>query len=217
MAIRKLYGTLGSPDTIRALASIFEHELDFEFIPIDLNAGEHKTESFLSLSPFGLVPVYQDDGLTLFESRAIMRFISHYYRKPGTELVYEVPKLQGIAATWIDVEDHQFSPPAEKLRQELVDKAKKGLPMDKEVVAEAEAKLVKVLDVYEERLTHSKYLGGDRFTSADLTHLPYLYHLMGTPVKQLFEERPNVSTWCKDILSRPCWSKVVEMVEKDKV
>ncbi|KAK7818464.1 glutathione s-transferase [Quercus suber] len=197
MAIRKLYGTLGSPDTIRALASIFEHELDFEFIPIDLNAGEHKTESFLSLSPFGLVPVYQDDGLTLF--------------------VYEVPKLQGIAATWIDVEDHQFSPPAEKLRQELVDKAKKGLPMDKEVVAEAEAKLIKVLDVYEERLTHSKYLGGDRFTSADLTHLPYLYHLMGTPVKQLFEERPNVSTWCKDILSRPCWSRVVEMVEKDKV
>ena len=151
------------------------------------------------------------------ESRAIMRFITHYYRKPGTELVYEVPKLQGIAATWIDVEDHQFSPPAEKLRQELVDKAKKGLPMDKEVVAEAEAKLVKVLDVYEERLKHSKYLGGDRFTSADLTHLPYLYHLMGTPVKQLFEERPNVSTWCKDILSRPCWSKVVEMVEKDKV
>nr|XP_023925317.1 glutathione S-transferase-like [Quercus suber]POE94798.1 glutathione s-transferase [Quercus suber] len=151
------------------------------------------------------------------ESRAIMRFITHYYLKPGTELVYEVPKLQGIAATWIDVEDHQFSPPAEKLRQELVDKAKKGLPMDKEVVAEAEAKLIKVLDVYEERLTHSKYLGGDRFTSADLTHLPYLYHLMGTPVKQLFEERPNVSTWCKDILSRPCWSRVVEMVEKDKV
>lgn len=151
------------------------------------------------------------------ESRAIMRFITHYYRKPGTELVYEVPKLQGIAATWIDVEDRQFSPPAEKLRQELVDKAKKGLPMDKEVVAEAEAKLVNVLDVYEERLKHSKYLGGDRFTSADLTHLPYLYHLMGTPVKQLFEERPNVSTWCKDILSRPCWSKVVEMVEKDKV
>ena len=50
MAIREPYGTLGSPDTIRALASIFEHELDFEFIPIDLDTGEHKTESFLSLS-----------------------------------------------------------------------------------------------------------------------------------------------------------------------
>ena len=104
------------------------------------------------------------------ESRAIMRFITHNYHKPRTELVFEVPKQQGIAATWIDVEDHQFNPPAEQLRQELVDKTKKGLTMDKEVVAEAEAKLVKVLDVYEERLTHSKYLGGDRFTSADLSH-----------------------------------------------
>ena len=150
------------------------------------------------------------------ESRAIMRFITHNYHKLGTELVFEVPKQQGIAATWIDVEDHQFNPPAEQLRQELVDKTKKGLTMNKEVVAEAEAKLVKVLDVYEERLTHSKYLGGDRFTSADLSHLPNLYYLMGTPVKRLFEERPNVSAWCRHILSRPAWIKVVEMVEKNK-
>ncbi|GMY16864.1 glutathione s-transferase [Fagus crenata] len=185
MAIRKLYGTLGSPDTIRALASIFEHELDFEFIPIDLDTGEHKTESFLSLSVI-------------------------------SSSLFEVPKQQGIVATWIDVEDHQFNPPAEQLRQELVDKTKKGLTMNKELVAEAEAKLVKVLDVYEERLTHSKYLGGDRFTSADLSHLPNLYYLMGTPVKRLFEERPNVSAWCRHILSRPAWIKVVEMVEKNK-
>lgn len=50
MAIKKLYGTLDSLDTLRALASIFEHELDFEFIPINLDTGEHKTDSFLCLS-----------------------------------------------------------------------------------------------------------------------------------------------------------------------
>ncbi|KAJ7972932.1 glutathione S-transferase-like [Quillaja saponaria] len=217
MAVRKLYGIVGSTDTIRALSSLFEHELEFEFIPLDLKAKatHHNNDPILSLNPFGQLLVFQDDDLTLFESRTIMRFISHEYAKPGEEQVYLVPKQQGIAATWIDVEDHQFDPPASKLRQELVDKPRSGLPTDENVVAEEEAKLIEVLDVYEERLSNSKYLGGDRFTSADLTHLPNLYYLMDASVtKQLFYERPHVRAWCNTIMSRHAWIKVVEMVQK---
>ncbi|CAL5423589.1 unnamed protein product [Camellia sinensis] len=124
------------------------------------------------------------------------------------------PKMQGIAAAWIDVEDHQFHPPASKLISELVYKVKNGQPANEAVVAEEEAKLARVLDVYEKRLIDSKFLGGDKFTSADLTHLPYLYHLMRTPVKRLFEERRRVSDWCAGMLARPAWTKVAEMVEE---
>lgn len=77
MAIRKLYGTLGSPDTIRALASIFEHELDFEFIPIDLNAGEHKTESFLSLSVISSSPITQ---VLIFPKNIVFMSLSRYFK-----------------------------------------------------------------------------------------------------------------------------------------
>ncbi|CAL5352326.1 unnamed protein product [Camellia sinensis] len=145
-----------------------------------------------------------------------MRRISHLYPKPGKEQVYMEPKMQGIAAAWIDVEDHQFHPPASKLTSELVYKykAKNGQPANEAVVAEEEAKLARVLDVYEERLIDSKFLGGDKFTSADLTHLPYLYHLMRTPVKRLFEERRRMSDWCAGMLARPAWTKVAEMVEE---
>ena len=143
-----------------------------------------------------------------------MRFISHHYPKQGNEQVFEHPKLQGIAATWIDVEDHQFNPPASKLIRELVENPKKGLAADQEVVAEEEAKLAIVLDVYEERLKDSKYLGGTKFSSADLTHLPNLYYILETPVKKLFDERPRVSAWCRDIISRPAWAKVVEMTRE---
>ncbi|KAJ7972930.1 glutathione S-transferase-like [Quillaja saponaria] len=218
MAVRKLYGIVSSTDTMRALASLFEHELEFEFIPLDLKAkaSHHNYDPILSLSPFGQLLVFQDGDLTLLESRTIMRFISHKYGKPGKEQVYLVPKQQGIAATWIDVEDHQFDPPASKLRDELVEKTRNGLPTDETVVAEEEDKLIEILDVYEERLSNSKYLGGDRFTSADLTHLPNLYYLTGASVtvKHLFDERPHVRAWCTTILSRPAWIKVVETVQK---
>ncbi|GAB4829976.1 hypothetical protein Ancab_019620 [Ancistrocladus abbreviatus] len=176
MAAPKLYGSVDSTATMRALASLFDHEVEveFEFVAIDLKAGDHQTPSFLSLSPFGEVPVFQEGGLTLFESRAIMRYISHSYPKPGKERVYMTPKMQGIVAAWIDVEDHHFNPPAAKLIAELVQKPKKGLVADQAVVAEGATELSLVLDVYEERLTESEFLGGDKFTSAILAYPIYI-------------------------------------------
>ncbi|KAF2298488.1 hypothetical protein GH714_023765 [Hevea brasiliensis] len=153
--------------------------------------------------------------MQLKESRAIIRYISHQYLRPGKEQVFEEPKLQGIAATWIDVEDHHFDPPASKLAWELFHKPKNGLATDNAVVEEEEAKLVKVLDVYEERLKDCKYLGGDKFTSADL---PLLHFLMGIPaMKKLFDERPRVSAWCSAIPARPAWAKVVDMIQSNEI
>lgn len=145
-----------------------------------------------------------------------MRYISHTYHKEGKEQVFEEPKLQGIAATWIDVEDHVFGPPSTKLITELVDKPRNGLQTDEAVVAEEEAKLGKVLDVYEERLRESDYLGGTKFTSADLTHFPALYLLFATPLKRLFLDRPRVCAWSRHILSRPSSAKVMDVADKFK-
>ncbi|KAF8387815.1 hypothetical protein HHK36_026474 [Tetracentron sinense] len=217
MTVRKAYGTLSSPATIRVLASLQEYEFEYEFATGDMKAGEHKKEPFISLSPFGEVPVFQDGDLTLFDAWTMMRFISHCAVKPEKEMVFMDPKKQGIVAVWIDVADHQFEPPASKLRKELVEKPMNGLASDEDAVAEEEVKLAKVLDVYEERLTESKYLGAEIFTVADLSHLPYLYCLMGTPAKRLFETRPHVSAWCADIMSRPAWTQVVDMMEKSQV
>jgi glutathione S-transferase len=212
MAVKKLHGAFGCRSTMRALAPLTELELDFEFIPLDVNAGEHQKNSFLALSPFGEIPVYQEEDLTVFGSRAIMRYITHSFPIPEKALIFAEPKLQGLVANWIDIEDHQFDPPATKLINELLNKPKLGLTTDQAVVAKETEKLTKVLDVYEERLNQSDYLGGCKFTSADLTHLPNLYYLMDTPVKQLFYERPRVCAWANDILARPAWNKVVAMV-----
>ncbi|GAB2234593.1 hypothetical protein Droror1_Dr00003850 [Drosera rotundifolia] len=217
MATRKLYGCVNSTSTLRALASLYEHEVEFEFFPVDLkNTEDQNTQTFLSLNPFGEEPAFQDRELILFESRAIMRCVSHAYAKPGKELVYIAPKLQGMATAWIDVEDHHFNPPASRLVTELVKKPKQGLTPDEAVVAEARSELAVVLDVYEQRLkeTSSGFLGGDKLTSADLTHTPSLHYLMGTPSRELFETRPLLNSWCKELLARPAWAKVVDLVNK---
>ncbi|KAL5791784.1 hypothetical protein ACOSP7_000378 [Xanthoceras sorbifolium] len=209
---RMVYGSLCSPATLKVLACLFEHDIDFEFVPVDLEAGEHKQQPFLAMSPFGQVPVFDDADIKRFESRAIIRSMAHEYGKKGEELIYWDGRKQAIVSTWVDVEDHKFEPPALKLISELVNKPSVGLSPDQNVVAEAEAELAKVLDVYEARLSKLKYLASDDYTIADLLHLPNLQALLGTKAKQqLFESRPHLIAWCFDILARRAWAKVLEM------
>ncbi|XP_052180256.1 glutathione S-transferase-like [Diospyros lotus] len=207
----KVHGAVLSTATQRVLATLYEKDLDFEFLPVDLRSGAHKQEPFLSLNPFGQVPAFEDGDLKLFESRAITQYIVHTYADKGNQLIYQEAKKMAIMAVWMEAEAHQFDPAASKLVWELVFKPLFGREVDGAVVEENEAKLGKVLDIYEARLAQSKYLGGDSFSLADLHHLPNIHCLMGTQSKKLFDSRPKVSAWCADILARPAWCKVLAM------
>lgn len=203
MAIRKLHGSVDCIGTQRVMASLFEHQLEFEFVPVDPKSA-HNLTHLLYLNPFGEIPVLEDGDLILFESRAAMRYISHEYATQAIQQVYMTPLIQGVVATWIDVENHQFQTPALGLIADL----RSG----QAAVEEEERRLGRVLDVYEERLRKSEFLGGDKFTAADLTHMPYLHALMkSTRGKRLLEGRPHVAKWCASLLSRPSWARVMDM------
>lgn len=148
------------------------------------------------------------------ESRAVIRCTAHQYGKKGEALISWDARKQATLSNWVDVEDHHFEPPALKLIAELGIKQNKGLAPDEGAVAEAEAELARVLDVYETRLEEFKYLGSDMYSIVDLVHLPNLQSLLGTPAKKLITSRPRVSAWCSEILARPAWAKVLDMQMK---
>ncbi|XP_058200153.1 glutathione S-transferase-like [Rhododendron vialii] len=207
----KVHGAVLSTASQRVFACLYEKELDFELVPVDMRTGGHKKEPFISLNPFGQVPAFDDGDLKLFESRAINLYIAHAYADKGNQLIYSDGKKMAILSMWMEAEAHQFDPVASSLYWELVFKPMFGMTTDAAVVDEKEAKLGQVLDVYEARLAQSKYLGGDDFTLADLHHLPNIQVLMGTQVKKLFDSHPHVNAWCADILARPAWLKVLAM------
>ncbi|KAF6135972.1 hypothetical protein GIB67_006864 [Kingdonia uniflora] len=168
-------------------------------------------QSVMARKPFGQVPAAEDGDLKLFKSRAITRYIVHEYAKNGTPLIYDTVKKIVPLSIWLEVEAHRFNPPAYKLIWELVAKPNFGLAADPAIILENEAKLAEVLDIYEARLSQSKYLGGDSVTVVDLHHLPEIIYLMDTQVKKIFEACPHFFAWCTDILARPSWSKVLEL------
>ncbi|XP_058195416.1 glutathione S-transferase F9-like [Rhododendron vialii] len=207
----KVYGA-GYGSAKRVIACLIEKEIEFETIPIDLLKGEHKHPHFLQLQPFGVVPVIQDGDYTLFESRAIIRYYAEKYKAQGTDLLGKTIEERGVVEQWLEVEAHNFHPPVYNLVLHTLFSSKLGFPADQKVIQESEEKLGKVLDIYEERLSKCRYLSGDFFSIADLSHLPFTQYLVGDLGKEhMIRGRKNVSKWWDDISNRPSWKKALDV------
>ncbi|PIA44463.1 hypothetical protein AQUCO_01700217v1 [Aquilegia coerulea] len=206
----KVHGSLFTACTSRVLACLHEMELDYEIVPIDFSSQAHKQQPYLSLNPFGQAPALEDDNITLFESRAITRYLARKYKDTGTDLLRLNNLTEAaIVETWMEVESHHYDGPISTIVRQILINPYFGRVSDEKIIQIEVEKLVKVLDVYEERLSKFKYLAGDHFSMADLHHIAYTVLFMKTPKSNLITSRPHLNAWWNDISSRPKLIKVV--------
>ncbi|OVZ57120.1 glutathione S-transferase [Pigmentiphaga sp. NML080357] len=78
----KLYG-FGPTRSLRARWALQELDAEFEFVPVNLMAGEHRHPDFLRLNPAGKLPVLVDGDLVLTESAAIVMYLAEKYGAKG--------------------------------------------------------------------------------------------------------------------------------------
>ncbi|CBI32223.3 glutathione S-transferase F13 [Vitis vinifera] len=207
----KLHGIPMSTCTTRVLTCLHEKGLDFELVPVNLFAGEHKQPPFLAKNPFGQIPVLEDGDLTLFESRAITAYLAEKYKETGCDLLrHNDLKEAALVKVWLEVESQQYHPAIYQIVYQFFVLPLQGKTADQAIIDVNLEKLGKVLDVYEARLGTTKCLAGDFYSLADLHHLSYTYYFMKTPWASLINSRPNVKAWWEDISSRPAFKKVAE-------
>jgi glutathione S-transferase len=137
-----------------------------------LGPGDQKSESYRCLQPFGQVPAYEEDGLVLFESGAIVMHVA----ERSEALMPPDPDARARARTWMFAALNTLEPHIQNLV--LIDLfhadqewAKLRRPAAVEIVKERLASLAG-------RLKGRDYLE-DRFTAGDLlmtTVLRFLRH-----------------------------------------
>ncbi|KAJ1383111.1 Thioredoxin-like superfamily [Sesbania bispinosa] len=159
-----------------------------------------------------MLPVIQDGDYTLYESRAIIRYYAEKYKDQGTDLLGKTTEERGLVEQWLEVEAQNFHPLIYNLVINVLFAPLMGVPSDTKLIEDCDEKLKKVLDIYEERLSKTKYLAGDFFSLADLSHLPFGHYLVNqTGRGNIVRERKHVSAWWDDISNRPSWKKVLEL------
>src|SRR4051812_31442136 len=104
----KLFGHPLSSCTRKVLVTLAEKETDVDLTTIDLFTGAHKQPDHLARHPFGMIPVLDDDGFVLLESRAIIRYLDA--RLPGVPLTPRAPKEVARMDQWLSVDQSYVAP-----------------------------------------------------------------------------------------------------------
>ncbi|KAJ7144223.1 glutathione S-transferase [Mycena epipterygia] len=202
--VLKLYGpTFIAGGTAVVAMALAEKQIPFELVFVDMFVGEHKGAAHCAKQPFGQVPVIDDEGFILFESRAICRYLEEKYPTQGTRLVPTELKAKAWFEQAASIEFSNFEPYARGAYLQAIVQPMLDQPIDQAVLAKALADLSERLDVYEAIL--GKFLAGDEFTLADLFHMAFAGPLVAGGYDLMTTKGPNVARWWKDITRRPSW------------
>ncbi len=202
----KIFGHPMSTCTRRVLTALAEKQAKYDLGVIDFAKGEHKHAENLARQPFGKIPSLTDGDFTLFESRAMIRYIDETVA--GHPLTPKDPKGRALMEQWISVEADYFNPAiATIVGQEIFNKMMGGTT-DVAKVADATKALTTVLPVLDKHLAKGPHFLGDQFTLADICYMPYTEYAMGTSAKDLILGHAHFAAWWKRVSERASWKQV---------
>lgn len=190
----KLYG-FGPTRSLRALWGLRELGLEFEFIPVNLQAGEHRRPEFLKLNPAGKLPVLVDGDLVLTESAAIVLYLAEKY--PEKELMPTKLEERAQVYRWIMFAMTELEQPLWRMaKHEFLYPEDKRLPQDIELAREDFRAMATVL---ERHMDGRQFIVGDRISVADCVTA---YLMDWAEEVQLLDGFPNLTAYLRRMYQR---------------
>jgi len=164
MAI-KLYDAeiSGHSHRIRLFLSILG--LDYEKVPVNMAAGEHKSPEYRKLSPLGQVPTFVEDDVVITDSGATLVYLALKY---GDDSWYPRDPLGAARVQrWLS------TAPGELYRGPAIARAAKRLKLDiDEEAARRESK--RLFRWMQQVLEEAEWLAADHVTIADIAMYSYI-------------------------------------------
>ncbi|HEY4855387.1 MAG TPA: glutathione S-transferase family protein [Xanthobacteraceae bacterium] len=127
-----------------------------------LEQGDQEKPDYRLLQPFGQVPIFEDDGLALFESGAIVLHIA----ERSETLLPKDPVTRARAVQWLIAALNSVEPSVVNVF--LIDRIFKNEEWAKLRRPGAVEFMNKKLDAVATRLGDKPFLDGERFTAGDL-------------------------------------------------
>jgi glutathione S-transferase len=203
-ATMKLYNADLSPNCQRVRAVIHELGLSVELIDVNLMSKDPKPEGFLAANPNGKVPAFvDDDGFTLFESRAINGYLAS--KRPERDLLPSDPKRRALVEQWSYWHAVHLAPPMLALAFERVLKRKFRMGEPDEAAIAAKLKEIdRFLPVLDQGLSGKEWLV-DKLSLADFavaSTFPLREPSGISLVKFL-----HIARWLERVEALPAWQK----------
>lgn len=194
----KLWGRKTSINVQKVMWTLAEAGVPYERIDAGGTFGRVDTPEFQAMNPNKLVPVLDDGGFLLWESNAIVRYLSRKYG-PGT-LAPADPQAYACADQWMEWA-------STGLYGDIISTVFWGLirtpaaERNNEAVRASVKRAGERLGILDAHLAGRPYILGEALTMADIAVGILMYRYFSLPI-----ERPrlaNVTAWYERLKTRP--------------
>lgn len=181
----------------------FAEELGIDYLRRDVGGAFGMDAAYRALNPNALIPTIEDDGLILWESNAILRYLASRYAA-GTPFWPNSPAARARGDKWMD---WQFSY-ADAQRGAFVNLVRRA-PADRiatEIAASATA-CARMMTLLDTALAETGWLSGDAFGLGDVPMGVYAHSWFTLAI-----DRPhlgNVAAWYGRLSKRPGYASTV--------
>jgi glutathione S-transferase len=161
----KIYGDLNSGNCQKVKWVCDRLALPYVWVGVDTLKHETRTTQFLKLNSAGQVPAIEfDDGRTLAESNAIIRYLAR-----GSDLIPADAFVAAKMDEWLFWEQYGHEPYIAGCRFQVVYLGKAFSDLDPDKIKRGYAALARM----EHHLAATRFLVGDSFSLADVSLLAY--------------------------------------------
>jgi len=199
----KIWGRDNSVNVEKVLWACEEMVIPYQRVDAGGQFGLVDTPEYRALNPNGLVPTVEVDGLVLWESNAIIRYLAAKHSEGDLWPVNPVIRVEG--ERWMDWMNSTYWPAFRDLFWNLV-----RTPPDKrdsratEVSRANSAELLGYLDAH---LADHVYVAGDTFTVGDIPMGCAVWRWLSLPIER--PEYPALKRWFDTLSGREAYRKVV--------
>jgi glutathione S-transferase len=199
----KILGRNNSVNVMKVTWAAEELGLPFERVDIGGEFGGNDQPDYLAMNPNGKVPTIIDGDLVLWESNAIVRYLTAKHDMGGL-----CPQDLGVRADldrWMDWSHTELSNPMRDVFWGLV-----RTPPEKRNHDQIKAGVVGAAAAFRKldaRLEGRPFVGGDKLTMAEFPLGGFVHRWFGCPIEDRPEDMPNLRAWYDRLCARPAFRK----------
>jgi len=161
----KLHGIDVSGNTYKVSLLLSILKIEYEFSKIDVVKQHHKSVDFLKLNPRGEFPVLQDGEITIWDSQAILIYLSRQYG--GHHLYPDRPAEMSHITQWLCVANNEIHHSLAKARA-ILKFSRPGNLKQCQLYAST------VLNIINNHLSGREWIATEHFSLADIACYPYI-------------------------------------------
>ncbi len=196
----KLWGRDTSSNVTKVIWLLQELDLPYERIDAGGPFGGTETEKYRAMNPLGLVPSFQEDDFTLFESNVILRFICNEHA-PQSAFYPRAPRQRAAVEVWMDFQQTALSRHQSIVFQGLVRVAPEK--RDKAAIDAAIQEAARIWAILDARLALRAYIAGEDLTLADFAFGPHVHRWFSMSFER--PDAPHLRAWYERLLARPAY------------